>query len=281
MKSVFPYIGGKTRLAGWIIDHLPDHTAYVEPFGGSGAVLLAKERSAVEVFNDLDSDIVTFFQVARDRPEELADWCRMTPFSEELYREWSCQFQQGDRPDDRLEHAGRWLYLRYTTFGGKLVGKSGFKRADPGDEKGQRYARNWTNAPDRIQWVAERFQRVSIVHEDYSTVIERFDTPDTVFYLDPPYYQKEDCYHESADHEALAECLDEIDGYALVSYTEVPPGLYQDWAVAERDSTHGVGTKAKDVTERLLMNFDPAETPRFAGESQMRLGEVAAGGGES
>lgn len=269
--SAFPYIGGKTRLADWIISHLPPHTTYVEPFGGSGAVLLNKPRSNVEVFNDKDGDVVTFFRVAREKPEELAEWCRFTPFSEQLHEEWADAFFAGERPADDVEHAGKWLFLRYSQYAAKVSQKSGFKRESPTDEKGSRNARNWTNVPERIEQVAERFQGVSVVCEDYADVIDRYDSPETVFYLDPPYLGKEDFYREAADHGSLERTLREIDGYALVSYTEVPPGLYGGWNVVEKTVQHSAAGNGKTADERLLMNFEPAEFPAFSGSRQATL----------
>jgi len=105
--SAFPYIGGKTHLSRWIADQLPQHTVYVEPFGGSASVLLNKPRSDIEVYNDLDRDIVQFFEVARDRPDELAEWVRRTPYSQELHSEWVEQFYNGERADDPIKRAGR------------------------------------------------------------------------------------------------------------------------------------------------------------------------------
>jgi DNA adenine methylase len=270
--SAFPYIGGKTRLADWVVDHLPPHTTYIEPFGGSGAVLLNKSRSKVEVFNDLDDDVVTFFQVARERPEELAEWCQYTPFSEQHHDQWADQFFAGERPDDDVEHAGRWLFLRYSQYAGKVSRKSGFKREAPEDEKGSRNAQNWTNAPDRIEQVADRFRGVSITNEDALSVVERYDSPEAAFYLDPPYWEKEGLYRVSADHARLERSLREIDGYAIVSYTDIPPGLYDDWTVVEQTVTHSAAGNGKTADERLLMNFDPDKFPQFSSGQQATLG---------
>ena len=280
MMSAFPYIGGKTRLAPWVIDHLPAHTCYVEPFGGSASVLLNKPRSDVEIFNDKDSDVVTFFRVARERPEDLAEWCRLVPFSEQLHDEWADEFFAGERPSDDVEHAGKWLFLRYSQYAGKVARKSGFKRESPYDEKGSRNARNWVNAPERIREVAERLRGVSIVHEGYRAVIERYDSPETAFYLDPPYYEKEDLYREQADHETLEETLSDIDGYAIVSYTDVPPGLYEgdQWHVAERTVTHSAAGNGKTADERLILNFEPSTDLEF---NQRTLSDVCSTGGES
>lgn len=279
--SAFPYIGGKTRLADWVIDHLPGHTTYVEPFGGSAAVLLNKPRSKVEVFNDKDSDVITFFRVARERPEELAEWCRFTPFSEQLHDEWADEFFAGERPDDDLEHAGKWLFLRYSQYAAKVSRKSGFKRESPDDAKGSRNARNWMNVGERIERVADRFSGVSVVHEDYQAVVDRYDSPETVFYLDPPYYEKEDFYRVAADHASLERTLDDIDGYALVSYTDVPPGLFQDWHVVEKTVRHSAAGSGKQANERLLLNFDPAEVPEFRGARQTGLETFVQGGARS
>jgi len=276
MMSAFPYIGGKTRLAEWVIDHLPPHTTYVEPFGGSASVLLNKPRSTVEIFNDKDSDVVTFFRVARERPEELAEWCRFVPFSEQLHDKWADEFFSGERPNDDVEHAGKWLFLRYSQYAGKVSRKSGFKRESPRDEKGSRNARNWLNAPERIEQVADRFRGVSVVHEDYLTVFERYDSPETVFYVDPPYYQKEDLYREAADHATLEQALSELEGAAIVSYTDIPPGLYQGdrWHVVERSVTHSAAGNGKMANERLLLNFEPTERAF----NQHRLTDLCQGG---
>ena len=276
--SAFPYIGGKTRLSDWVVSYLPPHTTYVEPFGGSGAVLLNKPRSKVEVFNDADSDVVTFFRVARERRDELAEWCRYTPFSEQLHDEWADQFFAGERPDNELEHAGRWLFLRYSQYAGKVSRKSGFKRESPDDEKGSRNARNWLNASERIGQVAERFRGVSVVNEDYGAILDRYDSSDTVFYVDPPYVGKENLYDEYADHAALEEQLQDIEGHAIVSYTEKPAGCYDGWRVVERVVRHSAAGNGKTATERLLLNFDPETFPPFVDVAQKTLSEVANGG---
>lgn len=277
--SAFPYIGGKTHLSGWIEDHLPAHETYVEPFGGGAAVLLNKERSTVEVYNDLDGDIVQFFEVARDRSDDLEEWVRRTPYSEELHNEWTQAFYSGERPDDPVERAGRFLYLRYTQFAAKYSAPSGFKRDTPVTHTGE--SKTWAAVPEVIDDVCQRLQGVSIQNRDYAKVIEHYDAPDTVFYLDPPYLEKEHSYRVSDfEHGELASALDDIEGYALVSYTDRPNGLYPDWNQITRCHGHDAGRRKgeseKEVTERLLLNYDPAEEPAFASAGQTTLGDVVA-----
>jgi len=269
--SAFPWIGGKTHLCHWVLSQLPDHTTYVEPFGGSAAVLLNKDRSRIEVFNDKDGDVVQFFDVARRRPDELAEWCHRTPFSEKLHSRWTDQFYSGDRPDDELERAGRWLFLRYSQFAGKVSQASGFKRELADDEKGAREARNWASVPSRIDTIADRFAGVSVLNDDYVDVVNRYDGENTLFYVDPPYWEKEDLYNESADHAELAETLDNLEGKVMVSYTDIPPGLYEDWNVIGREASHNAGPTDKKVTERLICNFNPNEVTPFVGAEQSNL----------
>lgn len=275
--SAFPYPGGKTLLADWIIEHIPEHTVYVEPFGGSAAVLLNKPRSTVEVYNDVDGDIVQFFEVARGRPDELAQWAKRTPFSEELYNTWVREYYDGERPDDAVERAGRWLFLRFTQFSGKVDSVSGFKRDQPRNRRGA--SNIWKTVDERIDDVAERFQGVSVQHADYCDVIEKYDGDETVFYLDPPYLGKEHTYRvQGFDHGELADVLADIDGYAMVSYTDRPDG-YEDWTEVQRTHHHeSNNTGPLEVTERLFLNFDPDEEPRFVGHEQLTINAVTDGG---
>lgn len=168
--SAFPYTGGKTKLVGFIRDQLPNHVTYVEPFGGSAAVLLNKPRSSIEVYNDLDGDVVQFFEIARERPDELAEWLRRTPFSEELHAEWSDQFYSGERPDDAVERAGRFVYLRYSQFAGKYANKSGFRRDTPRTRVGE--SMTWKGVPERIEQLCQRLQGVSIQNTHFREIIE-------------------------------------------------------------------------------------------------------------
>src|SRR6056297_1996802 len=83
--SIFPYPGNKSRHADWILRHFPEHTCYVEPFGGATGVLANKPESKVEVYNDRDRDLVQFFDVLRERGQELAEWLDNLPYARAKY----------------------------------------------------------------------------------------------------------------------------------------------------------------------------------------------------
>jgi len=106
---IFKYPGAKTQLFSWIEPRIPEHRTWVDVFGGSGAVTANKPESDVEVFNDIDGDIIHFFTTLRDSGGELAEWLSQTPHSRELHREYAQTFYDGERPDDDIERAGRFF----------------------------------------------------------------------------------------------------------------------------------------------------------------------------
>lgn len=262
---VIRYPGGKTRLSPWIIDHFPSHETYIEPFGGGGSVLINKPRSEVEVYNDRDGDVVQFFRVLRDCPEELAEWCRQRPYAKDLYEKYAGQFYSGYRPDDPVERAGRFYYLRTSQFAAKYASKSGFSTS-----KKRNVADTFVRKVEGLEEFAERLRRVQIENRDYEELFERFDGPDVLWYCDPPYVEEgDDLYTGDAfDHERFCAALDALEGYWCVSYTDLPPQLNAE-TVVERDE-HQAMRKGQDMqreerTERLAMNYDPDETPSFGG----------------
>ncbi|WAT38045.1 DNA adenine methylase [Klebsiella michiganensis] len=129
------YHGGKFRLASWIISHFPEHRCYVEPFGGGASVLLKKEASEAEVYNDLDGDVVNLFRVLRnpETAQQLVDACALTPYSRD---EFNCAYEDSE---NRVEQARRLIVRATMGFGsaGATKGKTGFrldtKRNDDGE----------------------------------------------------------------------------------------------------------------------------------------------------
>lgn len=285
--SAFPYIGGKSQLAPRIVSYLPDHDCYVEPFAGSAAVLLTKPRSQIEVLNDLDRDIVHFFETVRQRPDELAEFIRNTPYSREVYDEWTEEYYSGRRDDDPVVRAGKWVYLRYASFGGKYGRRTGWKRVSVRNR--QPPSRNWANVPERIHKLRDRLRGAEIECLDYQDLIERYDSEQTVFYCDPPYVEAADDYYRVSDsnfdHEQLADTLLGIDGAAIVSYATPPEDSpLLDWHVVEYAFKNSARRGSRDewndeTTERLFLNFDPETAPRFVGaaQTQLALGEDMRG----
>lgn len=111
MKQVLKYPGAKNRLTDWIIGFIPKHEVYLELFGGSLSVLLNKPRCHIETANDLHGDVVNFFKVLRDKPEELKRLIALTPYSREKY---DSSYQESD---NEVERARRFCVRCWQGFG--------------------------------------------------------------------------------------------------------------------------------------------------------------------
>lgn len=256
------YHGGKWRLAPWIISHIPGHKCYAEVFGGGAGVLLRKERSQIEVYNDLDSQVFNFFRVLRDPAlkEELVKLVDLTPFSRE-------EFELAYEPTaDPVEAARRFTartFFGHGTTSMDPTDSNGFRSCDI--RSGKSYAREWAGIPMAISAAADRFRAVTIENIDYRKLIPKFDSPDTLFYVDPPYPMStrqaggKGYVHELSDndHRQLAWILKQckakvlLSGYSCRLYDE----LYSDWRRDEKETTANGQVGAVQRTEVLWANF--------------------------
>lgn len=118
IAPVLKYPGAKWRLAVWILERMPPHEQYVEPFFGSGAVFFRKQPSRLETINDLDGDVVNLFRVIREAPEELAAAAWATPWAREEYE------ASYERPGglDPAERARRFLVRCWQSHGSRTFG---------------------------------------------------------------------------------------------------------------------------------------------------------------
>jgi len=269
-KNIFPYPGNKARHSKWILQHIPDHECYVELFGGAAGVLFNKPRSKIEVYNDLNGDIPHFFEVLRDKGDELQEWLRNVPFSEELHNEWGAEYYNGNRSDNDIERAGKFFYLRYSQFGGKFEGISGFKSGF-----GQRnHANAFVNSVESLSEFRNRLRNVEITNRPAIDVIDWHDSSTTVFYADPPYETTEHIYNSDGfDHEELAKKAKGIEGKIIISYDTVPSFYESDYHIVSKQSNYNCDNRGgtKEATEYLIMNYDPDSTPMFSETQQETL----------
>lgn len=243
-RTALRYYGGKWKLARWVISHFPTHTCYVEPYAGACSVLLQKPPSWHDVYNDLDSDVVTFFRTMRDQPAELIQAIDLTPFSREEY-DLAYAVDVDHEPTD-VERARR-LYIRSWQAmhaGPRAEWHTGW-RFERSNVRSKRVVDDWRNTKHLLA-VAARLRSVQIEHDDALKVIARYDAPATLFYVDPPYpaqirserWRRSGYRHEMNDHDhrVLASTLHQIQGYALVSGYDCPlyRELYRGWPVSRK-----------------------------------------------
>ena len=259
-SPAFRYHGGKFRLAPWVMQFFPEHSTYVEPFGGAAGVLLRKPRSYAEVYNDLDGDVVNFFRVVRD-PEEralLLDALRTTPYARE-------EFEAAWEPTgDPVERARRLAIRAQMGFGsaGATKQTTGFRI-----DTARAYATAmhlWGRYPEVVAEVGERFSGVLVENRPAIDVMRQHDRPDTLHFVDPPYvhatrvmqgagrgYYRHEMTDE--DHEALLTALYGLSGYVVLSGYRHP--MYDQWLsnwasyeTAARVSAHrGTGLRTEVV----------------------------------
>lgn len=254
MGALVRYHGGKVRLADRIVSLFPQHDCYVEPFGGGGAVLLAKPRARLEVYNDLDGDMVALFRVVRDNPEELASSIALTPFARE---EHVLSYQAAETD---LERARRVLIRSHFGHGSSGIHRStGFRAA--GLRAGTLPVHGWMNMPETIRLAAERMRGVVIENRPADQVIEAHDGARTVHYVDPPYLPEtrdkgRDYRHEMtrADHVNLLSVLRGVRGSVVLSgyASDIYDEALHDW---RRIEIKTVGDRAAPRTEVIWANF--------------------------
>lgn len=271
LKTIFPYPGGKSKYSDWIISQMPQHDTYIEGFGGGAGVLINKPESVVEVYNDINEDVVTFFRVLRNRGDELVNFISEMPYArseyERISKEW---YVCGDRPKSDLKQAAWFYYLQHTSFSGKLE-RSGF--STDATKLGDR-ARAYSNNVDKLSDFVDRFKGVTIECLDYRELVSRYDSSKTLFYFDPPYLEVGDGYYNHErdfDHKAFVELLNDTEGDWIVSYNELPDG-FEDHTIATRETRYSMSNKKHTYnTERLVMNYDPNDRTKaqFAEQTSM------------
>ncbi|ACK69559.1 D12 class N6 adenine-specific DNA methyltransferase [Gloeothece citriformis PCC 7424] len=265
----FGWYGGKYSHLDWLLPLLPKTTHYCEPFGGSAAVLINREPSPVETYNDIDGELVNFFRVLREQKNELIRAIAFTPFSRgefelalskptpdlsdlELARRFFIRARQVRTGLAQTASSGRWAHCLLTSRAGMAGAVS-----------------RWLGSIDDLSKIVQRLLRVQIENCSAIEVIQRYDSEETLFYCDPPYPHdsrgdKNAYGYEMAneEHQKLAHILHNIKGKVAISGydCELMEELYGDWRriPAPSKSCHSVKQLR---TEILWVNYHPDEQP--------------------
>jgi len=257
-RPLLRYHGGKWKLAPWILSHFPAHRVYVEPFGGGASVLLKKQPSYAEIYNDLDSDIVNLFRVARDQGDALQRVLALTPFARE-------EFELAWEPctQDALERARRTVVRACMgrDSASSTAGRPSSFRVYVGDKRRAPTMQDWANYPQALDAIVARLRCVAIENRDAHSVMSAYDGQDTLFYVDPPYVAatRDDSGRDyrfemtDAEHQALLVFICSLQGMVVLSGYDCE--LYNDflkgWAKVTK-KTFADGAKAR--TEVLWLS---------------------------
>jgi DNA adenine methylase len=223
-RIVFGWYGGKFSHLDWLLPLLPQTHCYCEPFSGSAAVLLNRDPSPVETYNDIDGDVVNFFRVLRERPDDLIRVIALTPFSREEFHQAINGSMQGISDLERSRRfyirarqartglaqtatLGRWANCKNTS----RAGMSGV-------------VSRWLGGVEALQEIAERLLRVQIENRPAAEIIRLYDSADTLFYCDPPYLHEtrgdSKAYRFEMDldqHRDLSQALSKCKGKVALS----------------------------------------------------------------
>lgn len=269
--TAFSYYGGKNSQLSFILPHLPASELYVEPFGGSAAVLLNRQPSPTEVYNDVYLNCVNFFRVLRDYPDELIAKLRLTPNSHYEFSQAVAMNKGLNQIDDMIERARMWFLLPTLGFFGRHENASNWGRSFSSARGMNGQCSKLDSSIERLPEVAQRLRRVVIECSDAMNVIERWDRPETLFYLDPPYVfssrsSKSAQYsHEMNDREheqLLSLCRRCVGRVAISGYdSELYANALSDWRCVKavpktKPSSCGRNGHGDLATEVLWMNYD-------------------------
>lgn len=263
------YYGSKWRIAPWVISQFPSHRVYVEPFGGSGSCLLRKPRSKVEVYNDLKSDLVNLFAVLRNRDQasRLLELLHLTPYA---YDEYLLSMEPSEDP---VEMARRIVVRSFMSVGSDATNRrdGGGFRCYTGEKVGVIPAHQWLTLPDALSGIVERLQGVIIENRDALYVVSKYDSPETLHYIDPPYpmstrgvspgtYQFD---MADDDHRELARVLKGLKGQTVISGYACDLydlELYPDWRRVERRT---LNMKSQECIEVLWISPNAITRPQL------------------
>ena len=279
LRSPFKWVGGKSRLRRSIIPLFPVHDCYVEPFGGAAWVLMGKSPSPVEVLNDIDGELVNFFRVVKHDPEALIESFDLELVSRKEYDRLAALPTDGMTD---LERAHRFYYLIMAGWGGEGLYPR-FQTSIHDSGGGNRLIGAIRRLRERIEPVHRRLQGVIIENLDYRECMDRYDSPSTLMYLDPPYVRNGVNYTYNLktpeEHAILAETVRRLRcRWILSGYdTDEMREWFDSYNIIEVAFWSGMNTGAEENErqrtlnrEILVLNYDPPDES----EQQVRSASV-------
>ena len=249
IKSVLRYPGAKWALSKWVVENLPKHEVYLEPFFGSGAVFFAKLQSRTETINDLDGNVVNLFRVMREQTEALCNALSLTPWARAEYLN---SYTNSESVND-VERARLFLVRCWQAFGTRTGQASGWRNRTCG--KNPTEPDIWKVLPERVTSAARRLRDAQIESMDAIALIKRYAKPNCLIYADPPYTpdsRSKNIYAFECDdqfHRNLLDALDNHPGPVVLSGYDNP--LYDErlahWRKVTKEAVAELGHKRTEV----------------------------------
>lgn len=253
MKSFIPYVGGKSKLVKKLLPLFPKHTCYAEVFGGAAWLLFAKEPARVEILNDVNSDLTTLYRVVKNHLEEFVRYFKYALVSRD---EWNRLRKEEPSTLTDIQRAARFYYLLRNSFGAKLCFNSFASTATRPPRL------NLLRIEEDLSAAHLRLAQVVIENLPYGKLIQKYDRPETFFYVDPPYFGCEDYYGHGIfsreDFGTLRDLLGGIKGRFLMSINDTPEvrEMYRDFTIRDIRTLYSLQSNGqKAVSELVITNY--------------------------
>lgn len=245
-RRLLRYMGAKNKVASWIISYFPEHETYVEPFAGSLAILYNKPRSTHEIVGDTNSNIVNFFKVLRDRPDELINQISLTPYAQDEFIQTEILFD----PDAELSELERarlfyvWSWMSFYPHTSRA--RQPFRWTKGGSNGG-----DFTDLTP-LEFMASRLRGVQILNEPAGEVIAKIlkgnkkNIDKTLVYCDPPYLpktrsdKKGNYSHEMSvrDHKDFCRLVKQLPMVIVSAYeNRLYNAAFHDWTTVQKNTT--------------------------------------------
>jgi len=249
LRKPFSRIGGKTKLVPFLLSILPKHSTYVEAFVGGGSLFFAKPLAERNVINDLDKDIISMYEDIRDISSIPFSFDE-TNMSKEIFNNLllTTQFNSIE------ERLFRNLYLTKNSFSGsrKCYGEN--NRKEP-----------LTYLKRNLPHFQHKLKHSNIHNADYQEIVKEYDSPNTLFYFDPPYSKNKKGwgYENEVSLESLKDTLSKIKGEFILSYDYSPEIVneFKEYTIIEVDTKYEITDKYKTTKEIVVLKHQPNITP--------------------
>lgn len=247
------WMGGKYQLSKQVVSMIPQHHCYCEPFAGAAWVFFRKDRSEVEVLNDINADIITLYRVIQHHLEEFIRWFKWVLVSRNEFNRW---LKTDPQTLTDIQRAIRFFYIQKTSFAGR-IDKPTF-----GYAPSSRPRMNLLRVEEDLSAAHLRLSEVYVENLHYAELIKRYDREKTFFYIDPPYWDCEDYYGKNLfskdDFQALSDQLANIKGKFLLSLNDTPEvrEIFSKFTIEPVSVRYSCGTTNTVAKEVLIRNYE-------------------------
>ncbi len=250
MKPPIARMGGKSKLRNKIIERIPEHICYVEPFFGAGWVYFGKELSKVEVINDIDKELINMFKMIKYHAPEIERMLEYEFSGRDMFEEYKhCTVEYLTE----IQRAVRFLYLISQSFA----------------SRGETYGYGTNNRPSPqifykgvLEEIKERLRNTYVENKSFDDIIKRYDRKYSFFFCDPPYFQTSgygNTFGEN-EHLMLRDALTNIKGQFLVTINDHQQvrEWYKDFNIQEVKVMYSVSKEKearKEYGELIITNY--------------------------